>query len=410
MPINQGLKAFAESTPDFDNQSVQNMINLVNTGWVEKTRTLAQKVDASTVLTVSQKNDLNDTLDTQPYLNLGRTLEDLDLHTAKIFTGALGEAREDGSTGTFLEHVQSVQSFVTTVPSLFGHTADFIRKGVEGHFGTVSGSIDAAMATLKEAVVHITERSDLLSDQQSLKNGLFQTATQNIINFLDALGDSTSFDESTFNSLQSAFQTAANEFDTTLQTGEYATFRTNLINSRKTIVDQIALEVLNLGALDTYSTTLDNVNSYLTLTDDQDVRNLIVRNSANTNFKSYFQQYATRNSNRNPLYEGVLDDSSEETAINEILQLRGLPDVTDFLDLDAVAAKATRDDRLKTTVSFTGKNTEEIIILACDTLQINKKTKNINALSKTLLENMNRHDRETIKTQLNLNQQIDTLS
>jgi hypothetical protein len=266
------------------------------------------------------------------------------------------------------------------------------------------------MATLKEAVVHITERSDLLSDQQSLKNGLFQTATQNIINFLDALGDSTSFDESTFNSLQSAYQTAANEFDTTLQTGEYTTFRTNLINSRKTVVDQIALEVLNLGALDTYSTTLDNVNSYLTLTDDQDVRNLIVRNSANTNFKSYFQQYATRNSNRNPLYEGVLDDSSEETAINEILQLRGLPDVTDFLDLDAVAAKATRDDRLKTTVSFTGKNTEEIIILACDTLKINKETKNINALSKTLLENMNRHDRETIKTQLNLNQQIDTLS
>ena len=41
---------------------------------------------------------------------------------------------------------------------------------------------------------------------------------------------------------------------------------------------------------------------------------------------------------------------------------------------------------------------------------INKETKNINALSKTLLENMNRHDRETIKTQLNLNQQIDTLS
>ena len=75
-----------------------------------------------------------------------------------------------------------------------------------------------------------------------------------------------------------------------------------------------------------------------------------------------------------------------------------------------MAAKATRDDRLKTTVSFTGKNTEEIIILACDTLKINKETKNINALSKTLLDNMNRHDRETIKTQLNLNQQIDTLS
>ena len=403
MPINQGLKAFAESTPDFDNQSVQNMINLVNIGFVTKTRTLAQKIDNSTVLTVSQKNDLLETANTQAHLNLGRVLEDLDLHTAKIFTGALGETREDGSTGTFLEHVQSVQSFVTTVPSLFGHTADFIKKGVAGHFGTVSGAIDTTMNSLKEAIEFINSKSESTDTA-------FQTATQNIINFLDTLDDSTSFDESTFNSLQSAFQTAANDFDTELQNGDNATFRTNMINARKTVVDQIALEVLNLGALDTYSTTLDNVNSYLTLTDDQDVRNLIVRNSTNTNFKSYFQQYATRNSNRNPLYEGVLDDSSEDTAINEILQLKGLPDVTDFLDLDAVAAKATRDDRLKTTVSFTGKNTEEIIILACDTLKINKETKKINALSKTLLDNMNRHDRETIKTQLNLNQQIDTLS
>ena len=101
MPINQGLKAFAESTPDFDNQSVQNMINLVNIGFVTKTRTLAQKIDNSTVLTVSQKNDLLETANTQAHLNLGRVLEDLDLHTANIFTGALGETREDGSTGTF---------------------------------------------------------------------------------------------------------------------------------------------------------------------------------------------------------------------------------------------------------------------------------------------------------------------
>ena len=73
MAVNQGLKTLAESSPDFNNQGVQNLINPVNIGFALKTRTLAQKVDASTVLTVSQKNDLNDTLDTHPYLNLGRT-------------------------------------------------------------------------------------------------------------------------------------------------------------------------------------------------------------------------------------------------------------------------------------------------------------------------------------------------
>ena len=413
MAVNQGLKTFAESSPDFNNQGVQNLINPVNVGWVEKTRTLAQKVDASTVLTVSQKNDLNDTLDTQPHLNLGRTLEDLDLHTTKIFTGALGQQDlndDRPNTGTFLDHVQDVQGFISIIPTLYGYSADFINKGVAGHFGTASGSIDTAMTTLKEAVVHITERSDLLSDQQSLKNGLFQTATQNIINFMDTLGDSTSFDESTFNSLQSAFQTAANEFDTTLQTGEYATFRTNLINSRKTVVDQIALEVANLGTIRTYSESLNNLSAYVTLADDADVRNLIIRNSIDPQFRAYFEQYGNRNSNRNPLFEGVLNDSSEETAIQEILKLKGLPDVTDPLDLDNVAQKATRDTRIKTKVSFNGLNTEEIINLACDTLSISKSNKDIYALSKSLLENMNNHDRESIKNDLNLNQQIDTLS
>ena len=110
------------------------------------------------------------------------------------------------------------------------------------------------------------------------------------------------------------------------------------------------------------------------------------------------------------MFEGVLNDSSEETAIQEILKLKGLPDVTDPLDLDNVAQKATRDTRIKTKVSFNGLNTEEIINLACDTLSISKSNKDIYALSKSLLENMNNHDRESIKNDLNLNQQIDTLS
>ncbi len=406
MAVNQGLKTLAESSPEFNNQGVQNLISPVNIGFALKTRTLAQKVDASTVLTVSQKNDLNDTLNTQPYLNLGRTLEDLDLHTTKIFTGALGQQDlndDRPNTGTFLDHVQDVQGFISIIPTLYGYSADFINKGIAGHFGTASGSVDTAMTTLKRCVVEINSNS-LATDTA------FQTATQNISNFMDTLGDSTSFDESTFNSLQSAFQTAANNFNTALGDGQFLQLRTDMIAARKTVVDQITLEVTNLGTIRTYSESLNNLSAYVTLADDSDVRNLIIRTSANTQFKDYFEQYDSRNLNRNPLFEGVLDDSAESTTIDEILKLKGLPDVVDFLDLDAVAKKATNDERLKTVVSFQGLTSEQIINLACETLAISKGTKNINALSKSLLENMNNHDRETIKTQLNLNQQIDTLN
>jgi hypothetical protein len=84
--------------------------------------------------------------------------------------------------------------------------------------------------------------------------------------------------------------------------------------------------------------------------------------------------------------------------------------VTDYLDLDSVAAKALRDDRLRTNISAQGKTTEQIINAACDTLNIVKTNKDVYALSKSLLSNMNQHDRDVIKAQLNINQEIDTLS
>ena len=405
MAVNQGLKTLAESTPDFSNQGVQNLIAPVNIGWVLKTRTLSQKVDASEVLTISQKNDLNDTLNTQPHLNLGRVLEDLDLHTAKIFTGELGEQDPNSDTpnrGSFLDHLQTVQSFMSSIPYLYGYSADSINKGLPGHFGTVSGTIDSAMSTLKRCVVDINSKS--LSNDTS-----YQTATQNLIDFIDSLGDSSAFDESTFNSLQSAFQSAADNFNTTLAGGAYTQYRTDMIAARKTVVDQIALEVANLGTVRTYSLALASLSSYINLAEDEDVRNLVIRTSRNENFKSYFENYSARVSQLNPLYSGV-GDSSEEVQIQEILKLKGLPDVIDYLDLDSVASKATRDGRLRTTVSFQGKTTEQIINLACDALNIVKTNKDVYALSKSLLANMNQHDRDVIKAQLNINQQIDTLS
>tara|TARA_A100001011_G_scaffold71205_1_gene72970 strand:- start:1129 stop:2337 length:1209 start_codon:yes stop_codon:yes gene_type:complete len=402
MSVNQGLKTLIESSPNFSNQAVQNLIATVNIGWVAKTRTLAQKVDASTILINSQKSDLLATLDIQPHLNLGRILEDLDNHTAKIFTGELGEARDDNPASLFLDHVQTVQGFTITIPTLYGYSADSINKGVAGHFGSVFGSIDTALGNLKTSVEFIKSK-ELATDTA------YQTATQNIIDFIDALGDSTAFDESTFNALQSAFQTAANDFNTALTDGQFAVTRTDMINNRVAIQDQINLEATNLGAIDTYNESLAQLGIYVGLTENQDIINLITKSSQNADFKSYFENFNAREAKTNPLYTGV-NDSSEEIQINEILKLRGLPDVTDHLDLDSVAAKALKDDRIKTGIKSQGKTAEQIITDSCDILGISKNNKNIYALSKGLLENMNKHDRNTIKAELDSNQEINTLS
>ncbi len=402
MSVNQGLKTLIESSPNFSNQAVQNLIATVNIGWVEKTRTLAQKVDASTILINSQKSDLLATLDIQPHLNLGRILEDLDNHTAKIFTGELGEARDDNPASLFLDHVQTVQGFTITIPTLYGYSADSINKGVAGHFGSVFGSVDTALGNLKTSVEFIKSK-ELATDTA------YQTATQNIINFIDALGDSSAFDESTFNALQSAFQTAANDFNTALTDGQFAVTRTDMINNRVSIQDQINLEATNLGAIDTYNESLAQLGIYVGLTENQDIINLITKSSQNADFRSYFENFSAREAKKNPLYTGV-NDSSEEIQINEILKLRGLPDVTDHLDLDSVAAKALKDDRIKTGIKSQGKTSEQIIIDSCDILGISKNNKNIYALSKGLLENMNKHDRNTVKAELDSNQEINTLS
>ena len=126
-------------------------------------------------------------------------------------------------------------------------------------------------------------------------------------------------------------------------------------------------------------------------------------------FKEYFENYEQRNSVLNPLYTDVID-SSLDSKIEEILKIKGLPDVTDFQNIDAVAQKALRDDRLATVIKSQGKTSEQIIIDACDVLKIDKRNKDTFALSKSLLENLNNRDREVVKNEITTQQTIDTLS
>jgi len=92
-----------------------------------------------------------------------------------------------------------------------------------------------------------------------------------------------------------------------------------------------------------------------------------------------------------------------------VLRDSGLPDVLDHLDLDAVAGKAKRDDRISTK-GFDRLTTSDQIISSCRQLSIDVSNKNIYQLSQQLLNNLNQNDRDKIQKALDLNESSSTLS
>ena len=92
-----------------------------------------------------------------------------------------------------------------------------------------------------------------------------------------------------------------------------------------------------------------------------------------------------------------------------MLEDSGLPDVTDATDFEAVAAKARRDDRIDT-AGYDRLPVEKQILDACRQLLITTANRTISSLSRTLLDNMNKRDRDKIAKQLDLNKSANTLS
>ena len=412
MAVNKGLKTLADNTPDFSGASTQTLIDAVigsdsTTNFTSRVYYLIRKAEASADITNAQRTDLNDSLDVQSHLNTGRYLYNLEQQTANILNGSLGEPDIEGTTGTFLEHLALVQSFTSTVPSLFGVTADSLNKGLAGHFGTLNGRVDADLASLKEIVDRIT--SFTLAEDTA-----YQSAVQAVSDFIDTMDGSSVTDISTYKALLSALETASNNFNTALTAGYLSADRTSLISIRSAINTQITLEQTNLGVIRTYADSLSNISNYVGLADDADVRSLLIRASQNADWKSYFENYDTNLASDNPIFNTTQADSSTESVIDTVLRLRGLPDVTDYVDLDSVAKKATRDTRLAGELTYagviTGSVSEDIIKKACELLGLTTANRDVYAQSKSLLENMTQHDRDSVQSELNLYNDVNTLS
>ena len=404
MPVNQGLLAVSRENPNFSNQSIQNGINTCLIGFTIKVRNLILKAESDDVLTNSNRSSLNGALNRHSYLNIGQYLINLDRHTQKLLTGELQEPVREERNSTFIDLLQTVVGFEVIIPSLFGVTADSLAKGVLGHFGSLAGLLDSTLVALSKDLTFINSKN-LAQDTA------FQTAIDNISSFIDTLDDSTDFNSVTWNGYITALETAADNFNTILNTGIYQNTRTNLIGWRDNVNTQISREIENLGSIVTYENSLTTTSSYESLADYNSVRELLIRTSQNPAWTEYFEKYPERKPFDNaPIYNDVRGDSSEGDLIDRVLRLKGLPDVVDFVDLDSVARKALRDVRLQGKLSDSDKTTEQIIKEACELLSISVDYKDVYAQSKSLLSNMTENDREIIKRELDLHNQVNTLS
>ena len=409
MTVSKGLSSLANSNPNFSNQGLENAINELKIGWVIKGSQLDTAIQNNLVLTTSQKNDLKATINNIQYLNLGRVFGDLVRHTNTILDGTIvflaNPDTED--TATFLEILQTVQSLQTLIPSLYGVTAAEKSRSVNDHLGTLNNIFLETEDSTAPVFTSLKESITLIADANLAQETALETAYDNLRNFINSVvADSTDFQQ-TLDTFASAVATAHTNFNTALATEPYLTKRTQLSIDQEKISVQVALENSNLSRIRTYVQGVADYQSYVALAEDNQLRRLMTRISQTPAWITYFENYVENFNSLNPVYTTGLA-SDRQSVIDAIYTNSGLPDVRDSLDTKSVANKAKRDNRIDTS-GFDSLTPEQIINKSCVQLSINTTNRTVYAQSESLLNNMNKHDRDEIARKLDLNESANTL-
>ena len=424
MAIKKGLKTLAENTPDFSNQALGNAINdiktKVNSDWVTRTFDVDQAIEDNNVLTLTQKNDVKETINNVPHLNIGRYLNDVIRHTNTILDGTIiVRANPDvEDVPTFLEILQTVQSIQTLIPNLFDVTAGEKNRDVNDHFGTLNKIFSETEDSSKPVLESITEHLLTLNrhNLNAIKDdGDLEVALDNLKNFIDSVvADSTDFQQ-TLNTYATQVNLGFRGINLfLLNAGIYGSHTdiqalgTGLIADREKVVTQMNLEISNLSGIRDYVNGLTNHMGYTSLAEDEELRKLMVNLSQNANWKNYFVDYTSNWANLNPMYN-TNTDSDKASVIDRVLRDAGLPDVVDHVNLDGVANKAKKDDRINTE-NFDSYMVETIITKCCEQLGIITTNRSIFHQSELLLNNLNERDRQKVADALDLNESSNTLS
>lgn len=413
MTVKKGLKTLVENNPDFGNQGLENAINEIKSltapSFVAKTFDLDTAITNNTVLTDSQKNDAKDTLNNQPHLNIGRMLNDVVRHTDTILDGTIVflQNPDTEDVATFLEILQTVQALQTMIPDLFGVSPAAKNRSVNDHLGSLNGVFTETTDSTTAPFVSIKAQVEALGRYTVSAYTDLANAIDDLKTFVDGVvSDSTDFQTSLDNRVNEV-ATQFTAVNTALGTDTLQTItRDQLISDRDRVVSQTNLETSNLSGIRTYVETLNDNISYTTLAESDDLRALMGRISQNSNWKAYFENYVKNANSLNPIFT-TNTDSDKASVIEQVLIARGLPDVLDYLDIDAVLAKATRDERIDT-AGFDRLTTTEAIGKCCEQLNLST-TGSVFDQSKILLDNLNQRDRDVIAGELDLNEDADTL-
>jgi len=413
MTVNKGLLSLVENEPNFSNQALENSVDTLKLGWVLKSSQLDSDIAANNVLTASQKNDLKDDINNIGHVNVGRVLGDLIRHSATIIDGSIIPGDPSILTGSqgqgsFLEIIQNVQGIQDAIPELYGVTASEKSKGVNDHLGSLNNIFTTTDDSSAPVFTSLLESINFIVTADLATETALETAYDNLKNFINSVvGDSTDFQQ-TLDSFATAVATAHTNFNNALASEPLLTHKNNLITQRESINVQVALENTNITSTRTYTAFLSDKQAFTALAEDDSIRTLLSVVAQDTNWQNYFTNYETEKANQNPIYT-TNTDSDKSALIEQVLATSGLPDVTDPTDLEAVAAKAKRDTRIDT-ANYDRYTVETQITKSCEQLGITTANRTINALSNTLLNNMNQHDRDEIARQLDLNESANTLS
>ncbi len=414
MAIKKGLSTLVDISPNFSDQAIENAVDQIKVGWVIKSFELDALITANSVLPLSQKNDIKDTINNVPYLNLGRLLGDLLRHTKSIIDGSILPITDalNPTPGTFEEILGSVQSLQGIIPLMNGGTAKDKSRSVNDHLGSLNnillesddGSTLPAMTMLKESVDFIVGFN--LSNETAL-----ETAYDNLKAHINSLtDDSTDIEHRTplLTPLSNAVATAHTNFNNSLNTNTFLAKRDQLQLAEIKIEKQVSLENANLVTIRDYIKSLIDVQNYAGMGSDDEMAELLSKVAQAPEWVNYYKTYKDNFASLNPIYD-TTGTADKKTLVDTIYTNSGLPDVQDPLDIFAVANKAQRDSRIDT-AGFDRLNVDEIIIKSCQQLNISIADKEVYTLSELLLENMNDEDRRQISQALDLNQSADTLS
>ena len=406
MTVKKGFLSIVENTPNFSNQALENAVDTLKVGWVAKSSTLDSRIASNNILTASQKTDLKADINNVSHLNLGRLLGDLVRHSATIIDATIiPVGTNETQTETFLSILQNVQTVQGLIPELYGVPAEDKGRAVNDHLGTINNIFVDTEDSSRPVFTVLGEAIQAIVDADLATETALEAAYTNLINFINGVvADSTDF-QTTLDNLATAVATAHTNLNNALAAQPLLTHKNNLILMMDEINAQITMENTNLVGLETFIETLSNNISFASLAEDTTLRRLMSKVAQNKNWQTYFEDYETNQNNLNPIYTGT----DKDAIIDKVLADSGLPDVTDATDFEAVAAKARRDDRIDT-AGYDRLSVERQISDASRQLLITTANRTISSQSRTLLDNMNKRDRDKIAKQLDLNTSADTLS